>query len=43
MMSERAKAFWTLYKMGRVTKEDLRDAVDKHLLTVEEFSLIVAE
>lgn len=43
MMSKRAKAFLTLYKMGRVTKEDLKSAVDKGLLTVEEFSLIVAE
>ncbi len=42
-MSKRAKAFWNLYKMGRVTEENLRDAVDKGLLTDEEFSLIVGE
>ena len=43
MMSERAKAFWTIYKMGRVTEEDLRDAVDKRLLTEEEFAIITGE
>ena len=40
-MSKKAKAFWTLYKMGRVTKDALTKAVDDGLLTDEEFAIIV--
>ena len=43
MMSNRAKAFWTLYKMGRVTEDALRQAVEDGLITEEEFSAIVSE
>ena len=43
MMSRKAKAFWTLYKMGRVTKDALVKAVDDGLLTEEEVALIVGE
>lgn len=43
MMSKKAKAFLTLYRMGRVTKEALRKAVNDGVLTEEEYSLIVGK
>lgn len=43
MMSKKAKAFMTLWKMGRVNKDALLQAAKKGLLTVEEVELIVGE
>ena len=43
MMSKRANAFLTLYKMGRVTEAALRKAVDDGLLTEEEFAQITGK
>lgn len=43
MMSKKAKAMMTLYRMGRVTEEGLRKAVNAGVLTEEEYSLIVGE
>jgi hypothetical protein len=42
-MSKKAKALYTLYKMGRITKAALRDAVNDGLIIEEDFNLIVGE
>ena len=42
-MSKKAKAFQTLYKMGRVTEEALQQAVKDGVITEEEYRLIVGE
>lgn len=43
MMSKKASAFLTLYRMGRVTEVALRKAVNDGVLTEEEYSLIVGK
>ena len=42
-MSKKATALQTLYKMGRVTEEALRQAVKDGVITEEEYGLIVGE
>ena len=42
-MSKKAKALWTLYKMGRITKAALKKAAEDGLLTEEEFAIITGE
>ena len=42
-MSDKAKAIQTLYRMGRITTDGVRQAVRDRFITPDEYTLIVGE
>ena len=42
-MSSKAKAIQTLYRANRITKEGVRQAVEKGIITTEEYYIITGE
>ena len=42
-MTSKAKAIQTLYRAGRITKEGVRQAVEKGIITTQEYYIITGE
>ena len=42
-MTNKAKAIQTLYRAGRITKEGVRQAVEKNIITKDEYYKITGE
>lgn len=42
-MSEKAKAIQTLYRIGRLNKNGVAEAVKRSLITAEEYEIITGE
>ncbi len=40
-LSKKAKAIYTLYKMGKITIEGLNKAIQDGIITQEEFNIII--
>ena len=42
-MTSKAKAIQTLYRAGRITKEGVRQSVEKDIITAQEYYIITGE